>query len=121
MMGRMQRTKGAVGEREAAAEWNRHFGTSLNRRCMQSRGGKNDGADLQGQEGLHIEVKRCESLSVYKAMGQAKADKKGDDLPVVLHRRNKEDWLVIVQLDDLPQFVSTMYLTLAAKDTPIGE
>lgn len=114
-MGKMQRTKGAVGEREAAAEWNRHFGTTLNRRCMQSRGGKNDGADLQGQAGLHIEVKRVEKLNINAAMDQAIGDATDGNVPIVVHRISRMPWLVTVRLDDLPQLATTLFHTLAAK------
>lgn len=112
-MGRKSRDKGKVGEREAAAEWNRLFGTEV-RRAVQYNGRSDTSDDLVGQVGVAIEVKRCESLSVYPAIERCAEDARDDAVPVVLHRRNGKPWLAIVQLDDLPQLANTLFLTLAA-------
>ena len=50
---------------------------------------------------LHIEVKRCEKLNIHAAMEQAIRDAKGNHLPVVAHRRNREKWLVTIPLAEL--------------------
>ncbi len=49
---------------------------------------------------MHFEVKRAESLQLYAAMEQAIEDAVGK-VPVVLHRKNNQPWLVIVPLDEL--------------------
>ena len=97
-MGMMQREKGKRGEREAAAKLTELLGVPV-RRSQQFKGIP-EAADLHGVPGLHIEVKRCERLSLYRAMEQAKCES-GNDCPVVLHRRNGKRWVFIGYLDDL--------------------
>ena len=64
---------------------------------------------LEGQDivteldGVHFEVKRTERLNLYAAMEQATLDAGTDDVPVVLHRKNKQQWVAIVPLDQLMQ------------------
>ena len=54
-------------------------------------------ADLPG---VHLEIKRVENLSLYPAMAQAKRDAKNGASPTVFHRRNGEEWLVIMRAED---------------------
>lgn len=58
--------------------------------------------DISGLPGVHIEVKRVERLNISEAMAQAvrDADRFNDGLPAVFHRRNREQWLVTLRLDD---------------------
>ena len=49
---------------------------------------------------VHFEAKRCERLSLYTALAQARRDA-GDKLPVVAHRRSNCEWLAIMPLVDL--------------------
>lgn len=47
----------------------------------------------------------CKSVNqivpyVYDAIAQAKSDAKQDEIPVVMHRKDKCDWLVTMSLDD---------------------
>ena len=98
MSGARSRNKGKVGEREAAKELGRVLGIGM-RRGQQFSGLGGD--DIVGFKGVHCEVKRCESLSVYNAMGQAVLDAPYDEVPIVLHRRNNRKWLVVLHLDNL--------------------
>ncbi len=99
-MGRHSLNKGKRGEREAAAEIRKIFGTDASR-GRQYQGG-DDSPDINtGITDVHFEVKRVESLRLYPAMEQAKNDA-GPKLPVVLHRKNSKPWLAIVRLEDLP-------------------
>jgi hypothetical protein len=41
-----------------------------------------------------------EALSLYPAMEQAIRDADEGKIPVVAHRRNHKEWLVIMRLDD---------------------
>lgn len=59
----------------------------------------NPDIDAEGLEGYHFEVKRVEKLNVPEAMKQATRDASGR-VPVVVHRRNREPWLVTMRLDD---------------------
>jgi hypothetical protein len=45
-------------------------------------------------------------------MAQAIADA-GAKVPVVLHKQNRQPWLAIVRLDDLPRLAVQLYLTMA--------
>lgn len=57
--------------------------------------------DVVGIDGIHAEVKRVEKLNVSKAMKQAIRDsEKFGGIPTLFHRRNREDWLVTMRLED---------------------
>lgn len=100
MGGRMSRNKGCRGEREAAAEISKLFGVEARRGRQYC--GSPDSPDIKTAiPNVQFEVKRTETLSIYKAMEQCIEDA-GKDIPVVLHRRNNKKWLAIIQLDDLP-------------------
>jgi len=90
------RNKGKVGERELAKKL-REYGFEARR--GQQYCGADGSADVVGLEGIHIECKRTERLSLYDALSQAKADTKGG-LPIVIHRRNNAEWVVIQPLED---------------------
>lgn len=95
-MGKMSREKGKRGEREVAAIL-RDFGYDA-KRGQQFKGGPNS-PDVLGLPGVHIEVKRVERLQLYDAISQAKRDA-GNDLPVVLHRKNGCEWVAIQPMKD---------------------
>ena len=58
--------------------------------------------DLTGLPGIHIECKRVERLNVPEAMAQAVRDsiRFQDGFPTLFHRRNREPWLVTMNLTD---------------------
>ena len=109
-MGRRSLTKGKRGEREAAAEIRRLFGTEAFR-GRQFQGGEDSPDIVTAIEDVHFEVKRAESLQLYAAIEQAVGDA-ADKVPVVLHRKNNKPWLAIVPLDDLPRLAFQLYLTM---------
>ena len=93
--------KGKAGEREAAAALTAELGISA-RRGVQYQGGT-DSPDVQHSlPGVHIEVKRTERFSIYDAVEQATEDG-GGKVPVVMHRRNRGDWLIVVPLARLKE------------------
>lgn len=96
-MGKSQREKGKRGERELARRL-REYGYDA-RRGQQYCGVSGD-ADVIGLPGVHIEVKRTERLSLYDALSQAKSDARPGEMPIVAHRRNNCDWVIIQPLDD---------------------
>lgn len=96
-MGKMSRDKGKRGERELASKL-REYGYDAKR--GQQYCGANGDADVIGLPGIHIECKRTERLSLYDAMAQAKADVRLGEMPVVMHRKNNSEWLVIQPLAD---------------------
>lgn len=96
-MGKMSRDKGKRGERELAGIL-RGYGFDA-KRGVQYHGGS-DSPDVTGLPGVHIEVKRTEKLSLYDALAQSRADSGPEEMPVVIHRRNDCEWVVIQPLAD---------------------
>ena len=96
-MGKASRDKGKRGERELAGKL-REYGFDA-QRGVQYRGGS-DSPDVIGLEGVHIEVKRVERLSLYDALSQSKSEAGAGEMPVVMHRRNNCGWVVIQPLED---------------------
>ena len=97
------RNKGKRGELEAAK-----FLTAEGfpaRRGQQFAGGT-DSPDVvcESLAPLHFEVKRVEAGNPYNWVAQAKRDA-GKKLPVVLHRRNDCEWLVILPAADFLKIV----------------
>lgn len=90
--------KGKTGEREFSRLC-REQGFEGVRRSQQYSGINND-ADVVGLPGIHIEVKRVERLNISKAVKQAIRDKADDEIPIVAHRKNYEDWLITMTADD---------------------
>lgn len=91
------RVKGAAGERELSKELKKY---GFNVRRGQQYSGANGDADVIGIEGLHIECKRVERLNIYEAVEQAQRDARADEIPVVMHRKNRKPWLVTVTLEN---------------------
>ena len=92
------RTKGKRGELEAAKAWSQMVGGSA-RRGQQFHGGA-DSPDVVCDQQVHLEVKRTERGNPYAWIDQSVADA-GGKVPVVLHRRNGREWLLIVRLADV--------------------
>ena len=88
------RQKGARGERMLASKL-REYGYDC-RRGQQYSG--IEGEDVVGLKGIHIECKNVERLQLTDAMLQSKRDAKEGDIPVVMHKKNHEEWLVTLQL-----------------------
>jgi len=110
-MGLRSRNKGKRGEREAAAEIRRIFRTEASR--GRQFAGTDDSPDIRTAiPKVHFEVKRAESFRLYDALAQAIADA-GENIPVVLHKQNRQAWVAVVRLEDLPQLAVQIYLTLA--------
>lgn len=86
--------KGKAGERELANKL-KEYGYDT-RRGQQYNGIEGD--DVVGLPGIHIECKRVERLNIDNAMEQSKRDAKGN-IPVVMHRKNRKNWLVTIELD----------------------
>jgi Holliday junction resolvase len=90
------RNKGAVGEREFA-ELLRFHGWDARRGQQFSGGSDSPDVVCQPLKDFHFEVKRVESGNLYKWMAQARRDAKGGEkIPVVMHRRNRQDWVAIL-------------------------
>ena len=91
------RAKGAKGERELSNLLKR---AGYETRRGQQYCGANGDADVVGLPGIHIECKRVEKLNLYKAVEQAENDAKDNETPCVFHRKDRQEWLVTMKLDD---------------------
>ena len=110
--------KGKRGEREAAAEIRRLFGTDA-RRSQQHAGAAGD-ADLcdDAIPGYHVEVKNLASVSALKHHRQAARDAKDGRTPIVVIKGSRTPWYVILTLDD---FARSMGRATAPSGTPPPE
>lgn len=101
------RAKGAVGEREFAKFLSdRGFNA---RRGQQFHGGPGSPDVVCDALPVHFEVKRVEGTKLLSSwMAQALRDC-GEKQPVVAHRRNGDQWLAILPMEDflkmLPGYV----------------
>lgn len=98
-MGRSSREKGKEGERSLAAYLREHGFTEA-RRGQQYCGANGDADIVDGIPGIHIECKRVERLNLDAAMEQSERDARADEIPVVIHRKNRQSWRITMQLDD---------------------
>ena len=91
------RAKGARGERELANIL-KDYGYDTRR--GQQYSGANGDADVVGLPGIHVECKRAEALNIDKALDQSCRDAKDDEIPVVMHRKDRKSWKVTLHLSD---------------------
>lgn len=91
------RQKGKKGELELAHIL-RDYGYDTRR--GQQYCGANGDADVVGLPGVHVECKRVERLNLEDAVAQAKRDARPGEMPVVMHRRNRGQWLVTMPLEN---------------------
>lgn len=91
------KNKGKRGELEVAHLLQKY---GYDARRSQQYAGINNDADVVGLPGIHIEVKRVEKLNISEAMAQSMRDAKTGELPIVLHRKNRQEWLVTMPFDE---------------------
>lgn len=101
-MGINSRAKGARGERELA-QLLTEAGFSARRGQQFSGGADSPDVICPSLARLHFESKLTQRLDIYGALYQARRDAP-DKIPVVAHRRNGEEWVVIIPLKE---FLST--------------
>lgn len=96
------RDKGARGERELAQALRLHGFVNAER--GQQHSGSPDSPDIKNAiRDVHIECKRVEKLNLDAAMTQSSKDA-GENIPVVMHRKNNTEWKVTVSLCNLIEF-----------------
>lgn len=95
------RRKGADGERELRDKLI-ELGFHECRRGQQFCGANGD-ADVVGVPGLHIECKRVQALNLPSAMAQSIRDARDSEIPVVMHRKDRDYWKVTMRLEDFAE------------------
>ena len=98
--------KGKVGELEACKALETILGVRC-RRSVQYCGVAGD-ADIVGVDGLHLEIKRMEKMNLYEALEQAIRDARGSEVPVVMHRKNRKHWVIVLKAEDMVEFARTI-------------
>ena len=97
------RTKGAVGEREAAAAWAAATGLPAHRTAQRT--GKHGDADVACAAPVHLEVKRRARIAAIEFLRQAERDAVAGAVPTVLCREDGDtEWCVIFRLADVAAF-----------------
>ena len=98
--------KGSAGELELA-----HFLTDHGHpaRRGQQFCGTPDSPDVicESLSDLHIECKRTEKITPYKALDQASNDAGKYQTPIVFHRQNRREWIVILKAEDFMDIMNT--------------
>lgn len=94
-----ERRKGATAEREVVNLLHAH-GFTHARRTSDGRA-QHGRCDVVGVPGCAIEVKRQERLSVPAALDQLERDADPLDMPLLVHRPSRHDWMVTLKLEDL--------------------
>ena len=116
-MGRMQREKCKRGEREAAAELASLLGVA-GRRGVQYHGGPDSPDVVLDGVAIHVEAKRTERLSLYAALAQAEQDAPQDAVPIVWHRANGRDSVVVVSTARLVELAREVCRVCGGAGTP---
>lgn len=96
-MGKRSRTKGAKGELELANLLAERLGLDLRRRLSQYQAG---GHDLEGWDGVHIEVKRYASATQGSVAGwwQQTLDQcHGGETPLLAYRADQQKWRFVIR------------------------
>ena len=70
------------------------------RRTAQYCGKSEESADVVGLPGLHVEVKTQERLDLRNWMSQSIGDAQPDEIPIVAHKKSREDWLITLRAED---------------------
>lgn len=92
-MGKMQRRKGQVGEREATSLIAEHTGWEVRRRVRNAAGD----SDLLGVPGWSVEIKRYANANASQiaAWWQQCVDQAAGELPVLFYRLNRGQWRAV--------------------------
>lgn len=98
------RNKGKRGELEAAHILKKH---GYDTRRGQQFAGINGDADVVGLPYIHLEIKRVEKLNIDEALSQSIRDAKDDEIPVVMHRKNRTEWKITMRLEDWIEMYKT--------------
>ena len=117
MVGRRPRNKGTTAELELATRLSQILKVQAYR--SQQCSGGNLARDVAGVPGIHVECKRTERAQIYPWMEQATGDCIAGDVPVICHRQNGKQWLLICELDDLVSLSRCVVELVGMDDEPL--
>ena len=105
--------KGKRGELEACRYLRERGFKNAHRSVQYSGKGAEDSADVVGaMTGIHLEIKRAEKCNPYKYLEQAVRDSEltgNGEVPVVMHRQNRKEWIAIMKFDDFVELYQKAY------------
>lgn len=79
------------------------------RRGVQYKGGEGSPDVISSlDKWFHIEVKRTERLGLYKALKQACDDAIGVQIPLVAHRANGKDWVIVLSAENFIHIIKQL-------------
>lgn len=99
-MSASQRTKGAAAEREVVQILHAH-GWGFAERTSNGRAQAARCDIAHGPAGCALEVKRHEKLNVPKALDQLARDASPLEIPILVHRPSRHEWMATLPLDEL--------------------
>ena len=103
-MGRSERQKGASGEREIV-NLLKGRGLKAQRTAPLQASRDSSDADVLGVEGMWLEIKRRERVSIDAWCTEAEAACPASSTPCVVWRRSRQPWRVALSLDDFLDLV----------------
>jgi len=106
-MGRMSRTKGAVGEREVVNILRDHGWPAMRTSDGRSQHGR---GDIAGVPGVVFEIRRAERLDLWRGLEDAQAHAVDGELPVLAFRRNRSGWWAAMPLERLVELLPAIAL-----------
>jgi Holliday junction resolvase len=98
------RQKGALGEREFAALL-QAYGYEAKRGQQHAGGADSPDVICPSLEWIHFEVKRVQAGNPYDWLAQATRDAGVDKMPVVAHRRNHQEWIAVLPMEQFLQLL----------------
>ncbi|GIW70189.1 MAG: hypothetical protein KatS3mg101_0936 [Patescibacteria group bacterium] len=101
-MGKFQRNKGASNEREACRMW-REIGYPEARRKL-SQYQERCGVDLENTGNFKVQVKSGKRIDVWKALQEAEKESKAGDMPLVMAKKDRFGWIVVLNWIDFVKF-----------------
>lgn len=91
------RDKGKRGELEVAHLLKKY---GYDARRGQQYAGSNGDPDVVGLPDIHLEVKRVEKLNIDNALSQSIRDARDEEVPIVMHRKNRTEWKITMRFED---------------------
>jgi hypothetical protein len=93
-MSKYQRNKGRRSEQQAAELW-RKIGFPFCRRNI-SQYQERSGRDLVNTEPYLVQIKVGANPSIWKALREAQAEAKKDEIPLAMVKRDRGEWVVVM-------------------------